>query len=278
ARVAHEDRRGHRVLARVLEDDARVLALAQDLPQRGAETAGTLQPLAVGLVVLPVRHHAPVPELLAVDAALGAEALAELDVRVARAHRNRNAAERAHDLDRLAAEAAGAAPHQHHVARLDGVRRPRGQHAVGGGTDQHVGRGRLPGEMLRLGQALVRLRAGELREAAEAGLVAPDAEAPAEHRIAAPLHDRIVRAPHAAVDDDLVADLHVPDRAAHLPDDPGGVAAADVEAGGVGKVGILRPRLGHVDRYAERRPYVVVVDAGGHHPDEHLVGLELGGN
>src|SRR2546427_2492688 len=71
--VAHEDRRRHGVLTRVLEDEPRVLALAEDLPERGAERARALQPFGVPGGVLPVRQHAPVRELLAVDATLGAE-------------------------------------------------------------------------------------------------------------------------------------------------------------------------------------------------------------
>src|SRR3712207_8301588 len=44
------------------------------------------------------------------------------------------------------------------------VRRPALEHAVGGGGDEHVRARRLPGEVLRLGQALVRLHLGELGE------------------------------------------------------------------------------------------------------------------
>ena len=44
ARVAHEDRGGHGVLARVLEHEARALALADRFPERRAEGARALQP------------------------------------------------------------------------------------------------------------------------------------------------------------------------------------------------------------------------------------------
>jgi hypothetical protein len=73
--------------------------------------------------------------------------------------------------------------------------------------------------------------------------------------------------------DDLVADLQVLHVAAHLVDDARGVAAADVEAGRVAALGV---HLHDVDRHAERGPDVVVVDAGGHHADQHLVGRDLG--
>ena len=66
------------------------------------------------------------------------------------------------------------------------------------------------------------------------------------------------------------------DRAADLPHDARGVAAADVERRVVGPVLVARARLDHVDRRAEAGPDVVVVDAGRHHPDQHLVGLQLG--
>src|SRR5207245_5358768 len=83
--------------------------------------------------------------------------------------------------------------------------------------------------VLRLGQTLVGLHARELREAAPVGLVAPDAEARAEHRIAACQYDGIIALPGAAVDDDVVTDLDVADVGADLPDDTRGVAASDVE-------------------------------------------------
>ena len=58
------------------------------------------------------------------------------------------------------------------------------------------------------------------------------------------------------MDHDLVADL---------PDDAGGIGAADVVAV-VGMVAVAEDG----DRFAERGPDVVEVDAGGHHPDDDL--------
>ena len=52
---------------------------------------------------------------------------------------------------------------------------------------------------------------------------------------------------------------------------PGGVGAADVVAV-LGVVAVAEDR----DRLAERRPDVVEVDAGGHHPDDHLERARLG--
>src|SRR5262249_24605906 len=116
-------------------------------------------------------------------------------------------------------------------------------------------------------EALVRLHAGELREAAPAVLVSPDPEGGAEHGIGARLHRRVVRLPHPAVDHHAVADLHAGDRAPHLPHDAGGVAPADVERRVVGPVLVALVRLDDVDGRAEAGPDVVVVDTGGHDPD-----------
>ena len=67
------------------------------------------------------------------------------------------------------------------------------------------------------------------------------------------------------MDDDLVAGLPVRDARADLPDDAGGVRAADVVAV-LGMVAVAEDR----DRLAERRPDVVEVDAGGHDADDDL--------
>ena len=76
--VAHEDRGGDGLLAGVLEDDARVAALAEHVPERLAEGARPAHPGAEGLVVAPVGDDAPVIEVAPVDEAAGAEAHAEL--------------------------------------------------------------------------------------------------------------------------------------------------------------------------------------------------------
>src|SRR5262245_51022621 len=64
---AHEARRGQRRLARMLEDDARADALAERVPDRLAERASSLGPVAIRLAVLRVGHRTPVRELGAVD-------------------------------------------------------------------------------------------------------------------------------------------------------------------------------------------------------------------
>src|SRR5436190_839350 len=68
-----------------------------------------------------------------------------------------------------------------------------------------------------------------------------------------------------AVDHDLVARLPLGDAFADLPDDPGGVGAADVVA-----VFLVVPIAEDRDGLAERRPDVVEVDTGRHHTDDHL--------
>ena len=71
--------------------------------------------------------------------------------------------------------------------------------------------------------------------------------------------------------DDLVAGLPAGHARADLPHDPRGVRAADVVAV-LGVVAVLH----HRHRLAERRPHVVVVHAGRHHPDDDLEGARLG--
>ncbi len=178
-----------------------------------------------------------------------------------------------HDLDGHGAETAGAAPDQHRIVRLHLVFGPAVQHAIRGRADQDVGRGLFPVHVLGLRHALVRLDLGELGEAAVVGLVSPDPERRRVHRVVAGLDPRAVAAPHAAVDDDLVADLHVGDVLADLVDDARGIAAADVE---ILRLAGLVARLDDVDRDAERGPDVIVVDAGRHDVDEALVVRDVG--
>ena len=73
------------------------------------------------------------------------------------------------------------------------------------------------------------------------------------------------------MDHDLVARLPLGDALADLPDDPGGVRAADVVAV-LGVVAVAEDR----DGLSERGPDVVEVDARGHHPHDHLEGAGLG--
>ena len=68
--------------------------------------------------------------------------------------------------------------------------------------------------------------------------------------------------------DDLVAGLPARDALADLPDDPGGVRAADVV--------VLAGGSGRRRRAAERRPDVVEVHAGRHHAHDDLEGAGLG--
>ena len=75
-------------------------------------------------------------------------------------------------------------------------------------------------------------------------------------------------------DDDLVTDRDVVDLIADAPDDARAVAATGVE--------VLRLALAlavgdDVDRGAERGPDVVVVDAGRHDVDQHVLRADLGG-
>ena len=111
-------------------------------------------------------------------------------------------------------------------------------------------------------QQLLGLDLAELGERAPARLVAPDLLARGGERIEA-VDLGILVGGLVAVDDDLVAGLPAGHALADLPDDPGGVGAADV----VVLVGVVAE---HRDGLAERRPDVVEVHAGGHHAHDHL--------
>ena len=166
----------------------------------------------------------------AVDVAGGAERDAVLALLGARDDRDRDPAGVLHELDRLRAEAAGAAPDENDVALLHGVALPAEEHPVGGRADERRRRRLLPGQVVGLRHALVPLGDRELPEGAVVGaVVAPDVRARRDHRVLARLDPRVVALPPAVVDHDLVADLHVVDVLADRVDDPGGVAAADVE-------------------------------------------------
>ena len=119
--------------------------------------------------------------------------------------------------------------------------------------------------MLRARHQLTVLHAAELREGAVRRLVAPDALRGGEHRIAA-VAFLVVAVVLVAMDDDLVADLPALDLGADRPDDPGRVGTGDVIGGLVDVEGR--------DRLAERRPDAVVIDAGRHHENQHVVAVE----
>src|SRR3990172_7658931 len=148
---------------------------------------------------------------------------------------------------------------------------PAQEHPVGGGTYEHIGRCRFPGQVGWLGQALVGLDLGELGEAPPVGLVAGAAKGGAEHRICPGPDRRAVAAPHPTVDHHLVADPEALYLGADRIDDARGVAAADVEGDGVG---ILLAALDYIDRATEGCPDIVVVDPSRHDIDKDLVRLE----
>src|SRR5712691_10013926 len=115
----------------------------------------------------------------------------------------------------------------------------------------------------------MRLGAGELAVAAVVGLVAPDPRALGEHGVFAGEDPGVIGPPPAAVYDDLVADLDVLYVLAGGPHDTRAVAAARVEILGLPQLLALG---NDVEGLAEGGPDIVVVDAGGHHVDQHLVG------
>ena len=142
------------------------------------------------------------------------------------------------------------------------------QHAIGGGERQRVGGRLFPGEMLGALHELAVLHAAELGEGAVRRLIAPDALRGREHRVAA-VALLVVPVVLVAVDDDLVADLPALDLGADRPDDAGGVGAGDV----IGELVDVE----HRDRLAERGPDAIVIDAGRHHQNQHVMAVELPG-
>ena len=72
------------------------------------------------------------------------------------------------------------------------------------------------------------------------------------------------------MDHDLVARLPARDPGTDLPDDAGGVRAADVVAE-LGMVAVAP----YADRLAQSGPHVVVVHARRHHPHDYLEGAGL---
>src|ERR671926_242519 len=98
------------------------------------------------------------------------------------------------------------------------------QHAVGGGEGERVAGRLLPGEVLGARHELARLHPAELGEGAVWGLVAPDALAGREHRVAA-VAFLVVAVVLVAVDDDLVAALPALHLGADRPDDARRVGA-----------------------------------------------------
>src|SRR5260370_40476440 len=127
--------------------------------------------------------------------------------------------------------------------------------------------------MFGLGHALMRLHAGELREASPVGFVAPNFEGGVVHWIVAVANRRAVAIPDAAMDHDAVADLDAGDVAANRIDDSRRVTTADVQIRMI-VLGLL-PSADHVDWRAERRPDVVEVDSRRHDIDPYFVGANF---
>ena len=142
------------------------------------------------------------------------------------------------------------------------------QHAVGCRERERVAGGLFPGQVLGTFHQLAVLHAAELRERAVRRLVAPDALRGREHRIAA-VALLVVAVVLVAVDDDFVADLPALHLGADRPDDARGVGPGDVEG--------LLVAVERRNRLAERGPDAVVVHAGRHHVDQHVVAIELPG-
>ena len=255
----------------MLEHDLRVRLLAEHVPDRLAERLRPLEP-SLPLGCVPGRRDAPVIERLPVHVAHGAEGGAVLALVLGGHDRHRPAAGVGHQLDRERAEAAGAAPHEHDVAGLDDVRLPPEEHPVGGAARECRRGCLLPRQVIGLRHALVVLDLRELGHRSPAGVVAPDAEARGQPRVASRAHPRVLRIPLPRVHGDRIADRDVAHRRPDRVDDAAGVGPDDVE---VGRLAPSRLGLRHIDRHTSCSPYVIEVHARGHRRDEHVVGAEL---
>src|SRR3954451_236476 len=232
----------------MLEDD--VGLAAELLDHRLAEAPRLLEARLLLLGRLVAAAHHP-RELVAVDVVARAQRPHELALPGRAHHTERLRARQPAELVGEHAEAAPAAPDQHAVALLQlGL---VDEHAIGGEVGQPVGGGLLPGQRLGLGQQLLGLDLAELRERAPGRLVAPDALRRRRERVE-PVDLDVLVGGLVAVDDHLVAGVPARDALAHLPDDAGGVRAADV----VSVLGVVAVAP-HPDRLAEGRPHVVVV-------------------
>ncbi len=230
----------------------------------------------LGGLVLPE----PVALGVAVDDQLRAHVAADLGLLLRGDDADRGGAAVEGELGGVGAEAAGGAPDQHDVALLHVGAVLAHQLAVGGGVDQAGDAASSQVRWSGFGPIrLVGLDQGQLGEAAEVGLEAPDALLRVHHRVRVPV--RALQLDREAVRDDLVAGLPGVDAGAGPHDDAGEVGADHV----VGQVVPLgqRRELAVALEEAERRdgledrgPDGVVVDRAGHHGHERLTGAELG--
>ena len=203
-------------------------------------------------------------ELAAVDDGGGAQLADQLDLVVGGDNGDGVGPEQRAQLHRERAQPAAGAPHQHVVAGLDAGLVD--QHPVGGEVGEPVAGRLLPGQLRRLGQQLLGLHLAVLGEAAPVGLVGPDLLLGAGHRVE-PVALGALAAALVAVDHDLVAGLPAGHARADALDDARRVGAGDVEV----VAGVAEDR----DGQPQRRPHAVVVDAGGHHPHQHLARARL---
>ena len=244
----------------MFEDDVNVL-LAGDVPDRLPELAG-LRHVGVKFRRVHLGQLAPAVEILAVDHALGAQAQHIVALRFIRDDADGVGARCRAQLHAEDAETARCTPDEHVVAGPDRVRRMAEQHPVGRRQRQRVACRLLPREVLRLPHELARLHPAELSEGAVRRLVTPDALGLRKHRVAA-IALLVVPVVLVAVDDHLVSHLPAPHLGSHCPHDARGVGSGHVEG--------LLVAVERRDGLAQRSPNAVVVDAGGHHEDQHLV-------
>src|SRR5215469_15506143 len=262
-----EDRDGEGAFARMLEHEIDIVAFAGVLPDRRSEFADLLEPLAI-FRGAHLRQLAPTLEIFAIDRALCAQLHDKAALILLGDNPNGVGTGRCAKLHGKGAKPAGSAPDEHVVAGAKDMRAVAEQHPVSGRHGQRVAGAFLPAQMARPRHELAVLDTGELRERAVWGLIAPNALGRREHRIAA-IAFLVVAVVLVAVHHDLVANLPALDLGANCPDDAGRVRACNV-------IGLL-VAIERGDRRAERSPKPIIVNAGGHGEEQHVVAIELPG-
>ena len=223
------------------------------------------------------------PELVAlggpVDDQLGPHRPAQLGLVLAGDHADRDGPARQRVLGGVGAQAAAGPPDQDVVALRHRGAVARDQLAEGGRVHQAGRRGLLPGQVLRLGHQLVGLDDGQLGQAAEVGLVAPDALLGVEHGVvvavgALQLHGQ-------AVGDDLLPRLPhghagpgAQHHARHVRTDH--VIGQVVPRGELGQLPVTAQEREGGHGREDRAPHRVVVDRAGHDRDQRLAEAEFG--
>ena len=271
AALAHEDRGTHRLAADVFEHDVRVIA------DERADLFAEAAPLTIvlGVFVLPES----VALRLAVDDRLDAEFVEQRRLLRRADDADRYAAAVEHVLSRVAADAPGGPPHQHRVSLLHPRSVLADEHPVARAVAQRVDARLFPCEMCRLGHQLIGLDDGEIGQATEVGLEAPDPLVRAEHRII--VGGRVLIVDVVAVHGHPVPGFPVSDCRAGAEHDTGSVGTNDLirKCMAAAPLALLAETIEEAERrqrFEDAGPHRVEVDRARHHCDDGFVRRNCG--